>query len=53
MSVGPDGLLPPESMDSVKNAIGGVANNGKASESSSAASDVGTKSQVLCLPKNI
>ena len=45
VSVGPDGFLPAENLDSVQGVIGNVNNGGKVPESPSA-SDVGGKSQV-------
>ena len=46
VSVGPDGLLPPEGSEAAKNAIGNVTNVGKVPGSPSPSGDVSAKSQV-------
>ena len=46
VSVGPDGVLPPEGSDAAKNALGNVQNGGKGLGTSTPSGDVGSKSQV-------
>ena len=47
VSVGPDGVLPPEGSDATKNALGSSQNGGKVPGTPSPSGDVGAKSQVI------
>ena len=46
VSVGADGVLPPEGSDTSKNALGNVQNAGKVPGTPSPSGEVGSKSQV-------
>jgi len=51
VSVGPDGVLPPEGSDATKNALGSSQNGGKVPGTPSPSGDVGAKSQSNCIAK--